>query len=132
MKLHLLMLPVFLTTTAAMGDTLSAPADADAHAQAAALLSPPHRSGNSKAHGQKRSSSRVSPVMDAQASAAALLSRPRSAGTTTAYVPVDRTSAARMATDAQKQAAALLTGSRTSTQSRLRAQRTQNAVGGEG
>jgi hypothetical protein len=114
MKLHLLMLPVFLTTTAAMGDTLSAPADAQA--QAAALLSPPHRSGNSKADGQKRSSSRVSPVMDAQASAAALLSRPRTAGTATANVPVDRTA----------------TGSRTSTQSRLRAQRTQNAVGGEG
>jgi len=130
MKLHLLMLPVFLTTTAAMGDTLSAPADAQA--QAAALLSPPHRSGNSKADGQKGSSSRVSPVMDAHASAAALLSRPRTAGTATPYVPVDRTSAARMATDAQKQAAALLTGSRTSTQSRLRAQRTQNAVGGEG
>lgn len=130
MKLHLLVLPVILTTTAAMGDTLPAPADAQA--QAAALLSPPHRPGNSKADGQRRSSSRVSPVMDAQLSAAALLSRPRTAATATAYVPVDRTSAARTATDAQMQAAALLSGSRTSTQSRLRAKRTQNAVAGEG
>jgi hypothetical protein len=128
MKLHLLVLPVFLTTTAAMamGDTLSAPADAQA--QAAALLSPPHTSGTSKADGQKRSSLHVSPVMDAQSSAAALLSRPRTTGTATASVSAHPTSAARMAIDAQKQAAALLTGSRTSTQSRLRAQRTQNAV----
>ena len=130
MKLHLLMLPVFLTTTAAMGDTLSAPADAQV--QAAALLSPPHRPGNSNADGQKPSSSPASPMRDAQASAAALLSRPRTAATATADVPVDRASAARKAPDAQQQAAALLTGSRTSTQSQLRAQGTQDAVAGEG
>lgn len=119
MKTRLLLIPMILTMSAAIGD-----ARADAQAQAAALLSPAHTSSALKADPLERPTVTASPVLDAQASAAALLGGTRTVGTANVDVARSQPSAARMSGDAQAQAAALLGGSRSFTDSRLRAQQT--------
>src|SRR5688572_3495694 len=112
MKSHLLLVPMILATSAAIGAPLrtSAPSSGswDAQAQAAALLSRPHTIRASNANGPLRAPSHALVSTDAQASAAALLSRPRTETTANADVSVDEPSRARMSPDAQAQAAALL------------------------
>lgn len=112
MKSHLLLVPMILAMSAAIGAPLrtSSPSSGstDAQAQAAALLSRPHTIGTSKAHGPVHAPSRALVSADAQASAAALLSRPRTETTANAAVSANEPSRSRMTADAQMQAAALL------------------------
>jgi hypothetical protein len=107
MKSRLLLIPTILAMTAAA----TAAQGADAHAQAAALLSRPHTSAAPKADGQEGQQSAAS--LDAHASAAALLSGLRSGGRLTS-VTVSHPSPTSMSADAQAQAAALLSGFRSS------------------
>ena len=105
MKSRLLLIPLILATTAAMGDPLPAE-PADGQAQAAALLSRPQTLGISNADGPVSSPSRSS--TDGQASAAALLSRPQTEGTAKVDVTVRHTSQPGLSVDGQAKAAALL------------------------
>ena len=111
MKMHLLVLPVILATTAATADPLPSPLHvlADAQVQAAALLNAAHTSQSLGANKERRSQSHMSPAMDAQASAAELLSPSRRSAGVNVDVPI--ASATRLTADAQKQAAALLSSS---------------------
>jgi hypothetical protein len=86
LKPRLLLLPMILATTAAMGDTLPG-SPADSHAQAAALLSRPQIVGSMPADRSVSSPSTATEPTDAQALAAALLSRPRMETPAQATVP---------------------------------------------
>ena len=108
LKSRLLLLPLILATTAAMGDALPSSSSqwaTDGHAQAAALLSPPQIVGSGHADRSVSSPSTATEPTDAQALAAALLSRPRTETPVQATVPVK--AASRLA-DGQARAAALL------------------------
>jgi hypothetical protein len=131
MKRYLLLMPVILATTAAIADAQAiAPSSrGDAQAQAAALLSGPHTSGGVKADEvRSRSPSHTSTTADAQAQAAALLSGRRTGNQVNALSSVVEPSGARVSADAHAQAAALLRGSRASTQSQVRAERTDGGA----
>jgi hypothetical protein len=109
MKSHLLLIPMILATSAAIGAPLRTSLESwDAQTQAAALLSRPHTLGTSKANGPLRALSRALVSADAQASAATLLSRPRKETAANADASVDKPARPRMSPDAQAQAAALL------------------------
>lgn len=112
MKLHLLLIPAIFATTAALADSQAAasPKPADAHTQAAALLSRPHTPVTMNL---EHSSSSSETAIDAHASAAALLSGQRIARQATVSSVVRETSYGQMPTDAHSQAAALLSGTRT-------------------
>jgi hypothetical protein len=114
MALRLLLIPAILgmTTTVADAQRSTLADQADAHSQAAALLSRPQQHRASNAQQQARHRPDRSAATDAQARAAALLSgqRPRDQVKTT--VAVTPRSAARVLGDAHAQAAALLSGSR--------------------
>lgn len=117
MKPFLLLIPMMLSTTAALADTLrtSSPPlrPADAQSQAAALLRRPQTLGTPHVDVRVGQASRPRVSVDAQAHAAALLSRPRTQGTANAGLTVGQASRARMPVDAQAQAAALLSPART-------------------
>lgn len=112
MKMRLLLIPTILATTAALADsqTAASPNPADAHAQAAALLSRPHTPIVMKL---QRSSPMSETLIDAHASAAALLSGHR----IERQAPVSSAVLGRLygqpPADAHAQAAALLSGTRT-------------------
>jgi hypothetical protein len=112
MKLHLILIPAIFATTAALADSQIAvsPKPADAHAQAAALLSRPHTLVTRK---PERLSSVSETAIDAHASAAALLSGHRIARQATVSSAVRESSYGETPFDAQSQAAALLSGTRT-------------------
>jgi hypothetical protein len=123
MTLRLLLIPTILAATAAIADTERS-ASADAHVQAAALLSRPQTREALHVGDHRHSPTAPSEAADAHARAAALLSgqRPeRQAGT---FIAAGPRSAARASVDAQAQAAALLSGSRMSANSQSKAQRT--------
>jgi hypothetical protein len=106
-KSTLFLVPMLLATSAAMGDSVPA----DAQAQAASLLSRPYSIGTASA-GPAFSASVKSSSTDGQAKAAALLSRPRTdVGAPTAVVT--HLSGAVRSADGQSQAAALLSRPRT-------------------
>ena len=110
MKRHLLLIPMILTTTAAIADaqTAAPSSPADAQAQAAALLSRPHALGAATVEARSPSTSTVPTTMDAHQSAAALLSGARPRYRVNAVSAVAESSGPRA--DAQAQAAALLKG----------------------
>ena len=112
MKLRLFLIPAIFATTAALADSQAAasPKPADAHAQAAALLSRPHTPVTMKV---ERSSSVSETAIDAHASAAALLSGHRIARQAMVSPAVRETSHGQTPADAQSQAAALMSGTRT-------------------
>lgn len=112
MKLHLILIPAIFATTAALADSQTAvsPKPADAHAQAAALLSRPHTPVTMKL---ERSLSVSETAIDAHASAAALLSGHRIARQVTGSSAVRESSYGQTPADAHSQAAALLGGTRT-------------------
>ena len=111
MKLSLFLIPAIFATTAALADPQTAVSPpADAHTQAAALLSRPHTLVTMKL---ERSSSVSETAIDAHASAAALLSGHRIAGQATVSSAVRETSYDQTPADAHSQAAALLSGTRT-------------------
>lgn len=109
MKRHLLLIPMFLVTTAAIADAQTT-AHSDAQAQAAALLSRPQPLGGVKVEGRSPAPS----ALDAHDSAAALLSGARSKHRVDPVPAVAASADVRVTADAQAQAAALLSGSRTS------------------
>jgi hypothetical protein len=112
MKSRLLLIPAIFATTAALADsrTTVSPKPADAHTQAAALLSRPHTPATMKL---ERSSSSVSEMaVDANASAAALLSGHRIARQAAVSSAVRESSYGQTPADAHSQAAALLSGTR--------------------
>jgi len=113
MKLHLFFISAIFAATATLADSQTAvsPKPADAHTQAAALLSRPHAPLTLKL---ERSSSVSETAMDAHASAAALLSGHRVAGQATLSFAVREPSYGQTPADAHSQAAALLSGTRTS------------------
>ena len=112
MKLPLFLIPAIFATTAALADSQIAVSatPADAHAQAAALLSRPHTPVTMK---PERSSSVSETAIDAHASAAALLSGHRIARQVTVSSAVRELSYGQAPADAHSQAAALLSGTRT-------------------
>jgi ribulose kinase len=112
MKLRSLLIPAIFVTTAALADAQSAvsPKPADAHIQAAALLSRPQTAATMKL---ERASSVSETAIDAHASAAALLSGHRIAGQARVSSAVREASYGQMPADAHSQAAALLSGTRT-------------------
>ena len=112
MKLRLFLIPAIFATTAALADSQTAVSQtpADAHAQAAALLSRPQTPATMKL---ERSSSVSETAIDAHASAAALLSGHRIASQATVSSAVRQPSYGQMPADAHSQAAALLSGTRT-------------------
>lgn len=112
MKSLLFLIPAIFATTAALADAQTAmlPKPADAHVQAAALLSRPHTSETMKL---ERSSSVSEMAIDAHASAAALLSGHRIGLQATASLAGGEPSYGRTSADAHAQAAALLSGTRT-------------------
>ena len=112
MKLRSFLIPAIFATTTALADSQTAVSSkpADAHAQAAALLSRPHTLVTMK---QERSSSVSRTAIDAHASAAALLSGHRIARQATLSSAVREPSYGLMPADAHSQAAALLSGTRT-------------------
>jgi hypothetical protein len=112
MKLRSLLIPAIFVTTAALADAQSAvsPKPADAHIQAAALLSRPRTPSNMYA---ERSPSVSETAIDAHASAAALLSGHRITPQATMSSAVRDPSYGQMPADAHSQAAALLSGTRT-------------------
>ena len=112
MKSRLFLIPAIFVTTAALADTQTAvpPQPADAHAQAAALLSRPRTPETMKL---ERSSSVSEMAIDAHASAVALLTGHRIALHATASHAGGEPSYRRMSADAHAQAAALLSGTRT-------------------
>lgn len=105
LKSRLLLLPMILATTAAMGDALPSSSSTDGHAQATALLSRPQIVGSVPADHSLSSPSTPTEPTDAQALAAALLSRPRTETPVQATVPVK---VASRSADGQARAAALL------------------------
>jgi hypothetical protein len=109
--MRLFLIPAILATTAALADSQTAvsPTPADAHTQAAALLSRPYTPVTGKL---QRSSSVSETAMDAHASAAALLSGHRIAHQATVSSAVPETSYGETPADAHSQAAALLSGTR--------------------
>ena len=111
MKLHLLLIPAIFATTAAVADSQAAasPKPADAHTQAAALLSRPHTPVTMNLEHSSLSGTAI----DAHASAAALLSGHRIARQATVSSAVPKASYGKMTADAHSQAAALLSGTRT-------------------
>ena len=111
MKLRLFLIPAIFATTAALADSPTAvsPMPADAHAQAAALLSRPHTPVTMKL---ERSSSVSETEIDAHASAAALLSGQRIARQAMMSSAVRGPSYGQTPADAHSQAAALLSGTR--------------------
>jgi hypothetical protein len=111
MKLRSFLIPAIFATTAALADSQTAvsPKPADAHAQAAALLSRPHTPVTMKL---ERSSSVFETAIDAHASAAALLSGHRIARQATASSAVRQSAYGETPADAHSQAAALLSGTR--------------------
>ena len=111
MKLRLFLIPAIFATTAALADSQTAvsPKPADAHTQAAALLSRPHTLVAMK---QERSSSVSETDIDAHSSAAALLSGHRIARQAAVSPAVRQLSYGKMPADALSQAAALLSGAR--------------------
>jgi hypothetical protein len=111
MKLRLFLIPAIFATTAALADSQTAvsPKSADAHAQAAALLSRAHTPVTMKA---ARSSSASDMAIDAHASAAALLSGHRVARRATVSSAVREASYGQTPADAHSQAAALLSRTR--------------------
>jgi hypothetical protein len=129
MKRYLLLVPAILATTAAIADTrASVPSgQADAQAQAAALLGGPHTSGGVKAdEARSLSPSPASVTADAQTQATALLSGRRTGNQVTANSSVDiEPTGAAISADAHAQARALLSGSRASTDSQVQAERTE-------
>lgn len=112
MKSLLFLIPAIFATTAALADAQTAmlPKPADAHVQAAALLSRPHTPETMKL---ERSSSVSEMAIDAHASAAALLSGHRIGLQATASLAGGEPSYGRTSADAHAQAAALLSGTRT-------------------
>jgi hypothetical protein len=112
MKLRLFLIPAIFATTAALADSQAAVSlkPADAHSQAAALLSRPHTPVAMKL---ERSSSVSETGTDAHASAAALLSGHRIALQATRSSAVREPSYGQTPADAHSQAAALLSGTRT-------------------
>ena len=112
MKLRLLLIPAIFATTAALADSQTAvsPKPADAHTQAAALLSRPHTPTTVKL---ERSSLVSETAIDAHVSAAALLSGHRIARRATVSSAVREPSYGLTPADAHSQAAALLSGART-------------------
>jgi len=112
MKLRLFLIPAIFATTAALADSQTAvsPKPADAHTQAAALLSRPQTPVTMKL---ERSSSVSETAIDAHASAAALLSGHRMARQATVSSAVREPSYSQTPADAHLQAAALLSGIRT-------------------
>ena len=112
MKLHLFLIPAIFVTTAALADSQTAvpPKPADAHTQAAALLSRPQTPVTLQL---ERSSSVSETTIDAHASAAALLSGHRIARQATMSSAVRQLSDGQTPADAHSQAAALLSGTRT-------------------
>jgi hypothetical protein len=111
MKLRLILLPTIFATTAALADSQTAvvPTPADAHAQAAALLSRPQTPVTVK---PERSSSLSNTTIDAHASAAALLSGHRIARELAMSSAMREPSHGQRTADAHSQAAALLSGAR--------------------
>lgn len=101
MKSRLLLIPMILGTTAALG------APADGQTQAAALLSRPQTTAV-QANDPATAHSVASSSIDGQASAAALLSRPASESATQTHVTVTLQSHTWMAAGGQTQAANLL------------------------
>ena len=112
MKLRLFLVPVIFATTAALADSQAAVSakPADAHTQAAALLSRPHAPVSMNL---ERSSSVSETNIDAHASAAALLSGHRVARRPTVSSAVRESLYGQTHADAHAQAAALLSGIRT-------------------
>lgn len=112
MKLRLFLVPVIFATTAALADSQTAVSakPADAHTQAAALLSRPHAPVSMNL---ERSSSVSETNIDAHASAAALLSGHRVARQPTVSSAVREPLYGQTHADAHAQAAALLSGIRT-------------------
>ena len=128
MKRHLFLIPLILTTTAAIADaqTTAPSVRADAQAQAAALLSRPQALRAAKVETRMLSPSTASSPLDAHASAAALLSGAR---TRDRFNTVAKSTGARVSTDAQAQAAALLSGSRSSTVQSKRTDAGERTIG---
>lgn len=106
MKSRLLLIPMILATTAALGEP------ADGQARAAALLSRPQSIGTEQ-NDSVSSPSLASPSIDGQAKAAALLSRPSTESAAPTHVTVVLPSHTWMSADGQTQAAALLNRPRT-------------------
>lgn len=125
----LLVIPLILATTAAIGESPRSQLSrsADAQAQAAALLRP-QAFRTSKGYGHTRSPPPALQAMDAHARAAALLTGSRAARTGNARGSIGRPPNVRASGDAHAQAAALLRGSRTSTELRRPAQPVQSGV----
>ena len=111
MKLRLLLIPAIFATTAALADSQTAvsPKPADAHTQAAALLSRPNTPVTMKLD---RSSSVSATAIDPHVRAAALLSGHGIARQATVSSAVRDVSYGQMPADAHSQAAALLSGTR--------------------
>jgi hypothetical protein len=112
MKLRLFLIPAILASTPAFADSQSAssPKPADAHIQAAALLSRPHTPVTMT---RERSSLLPETSIDAHASAEALLSGHRMARQSAVSSVVREPSYGQTPADAHSQAAALLSGTRT-------------------
>ncbi len=112
MKLHFFLIPaIFATTTALAGSqTGGFPNPADAHTQAAALLS---RAQTPVTMKLERSSSVSGTAIDAHARAAALLSGHRIARQATVSSAGREPSYGQTPADAHSRAAALLSGTRT-------------------
>jgi cell division septum initiation protein DivIVA len=131
MKRHLFLIPMILATSAAIADaqTTAPSVQADAQAQAAALLRPAHAIGTVKADTRPLSPSPASAPIDAHQSAAALLSGARSKNQVNAVSAVAQSPDAGVSTDAHAQAAALLSGSRVSTSQTNRTDGGARAIG---
>ena len=112
MKLRLFLIPAIFATTAALADSHTAvpTKPADAHTQAAALLSRPHTPATMNL---EHSASVSATAIDAHASAAALLSGHRIARQATVSSAVREASYGQTTADAHSRAAALLSGTRT-------------------
>jgi hypothetical protein len=111
MKSRLFLIPAIFATTAALAESQTAvsPKPADAHTQAATLLSRPHTPVTMNL---ERSSSVSETAIDAHWSAAALLSGQRVARQATASSAVREPLHGQTHADAHAQAAALLSGHR--------------------
>jgi hypothetical protein len=128
MKRYLLLMPAILTATAAIADAqVTAPSSrADAHAQAAALLSGVRHGSQVGTIAGVVEPSGTRPSADAHAQAATLLSGIRNGSQVRTIARVVEPWGARPSADAHAQAAALLSGSRGSTH--LEAERAQGGA----
>jgi ribulose kinase len=117
MKSRLFLIPAIFVTTAALADSQTAVSakPADAHTQAAALLSRPHTPVTMNL---ERSSSVSGTAIDAHASAAALLSGHRVARQAIVSSAVREPLHGQTHADAHAQAAALVSGTRTAVPNR--------------